>query len=62
MEGDRTLMAWHGKNTESLEEVRFALTPYVERTLHMEVYDKLQTRWGHVLADEFELLRPASGS
>lgn len=59
VEGDRTLMAWHGNDSEELEEVRFALTPYAGRTLHIEVYDESRGRWGHVLADEFVLLHPA---
>jgi arabinofuranosyltransferase len=57
MDGERTLMAWHGNNSEELAEVRFALTPYAGRSLHIEVFDESNGRWGHVLADEFMLLR-----
>lgn len=58
MDGDRTMMVWHGHDSEDLEEVQFALTPYAGRTLHVEVFDEMRGRWGHVLADEFALLRP----
>lgn len=59
MDGERTLMVWHGKNSEKLEELRFALTPYAGRTLHIEVFDVARGGWGHVLADEFMLLHPS---
>lgn len=58
MQGDRTMMVWHGDDSEHLEEVRFALTRYVGRTLHIEVFDEMRGKWGHVLADEFVLLHP----
>jgi hypothetical protein len=61
IEGDRTMMAWHGQNTSKLEEVRFALTPYAGRTVHIEVFDELKGLWGHVLADEFVILHPVTG-
>jgi arabinofuranosyltransferase len=60
MEGDRTMMTWHGDDSENLAEVQFALTPYAGRTLHVEVFDETRGRWGHVLADEFVVLRPAA--
>lgn len=57
MDGDRTLMVWRGDNSEKLTRVRFGLTPYAGRTLRVEVYDESRGMWGHVLADEFELLQ-----
>ena len=60
MEGDRTLISWHGADTSNLEEVQFALTPYAGRTLHVEVFDEWQGSYGHVLADEFVLLHPVA--
>jgi arabinofuranosyltransferase len=58
MDGERTLISWHGDDSNTLREIRFALTPYVGRTLHVEVFDQWRRAWGHVLADEFVLLRP----
>jgi arabinofuranosyltransferase len=58
MEGNRTMLVWHGEDTAKLEQVRFALTPYAGRTLHIEVFDEWKGGWGHVLADEFVLLHP----
>lgn len=60
-EGRRTLMTWHGQESSKLEEVRFALSPYVGRTVQVEVFDESRGRWGHVLADEFVLLDPTTG-
>jgi hypothetical protein len=60
MEGDRTMMVWHGDDSEDLEQVQFALTPYAGRQLHVEVFDDWGGGWGHVLADEFALLRPTA--
>lgn len=60
VDGDRTMIAWHGKDSEDLEEVRFLLTPYVGRTLHVEIFDEARGSWGHVLADEFVLLHPVA--
>jgi arabinofuranosyltransferase len=60
MVGDRPMMTWHGADSETLEEVRFALTPYAGWDVHVEVYDDLLGSWGHVLADEFVLLHPAA--
>jgi arabinofuranosyltransferase len=62
MDGDRTLMVWHGNNSEVLEEVRFGLEPYVGRSLHVEVFDETWGWWGHVLADEFVLLQPQNSA
>ena len=59
MEGTRKLMSWHGADSNELEEVRFDLTPYAGRTLHIEVYDESTKPWGRVLADEFVLMRPS---
>jgi arabinofuranosyltransferase len=56
MEGDRTMMVWRGNDTANLEQVRFALTPYAGRTLHIEVFDDWHGPWGAVLADEFVLM------
>jgi arabinofuranosyltransferase len=58
MHGERTLLTWHGHNSVELEEVRFSLTPFDGRTLHIEVFDEASRAWGHVLADEFVLLHP----
>lgn len=58
VDGERTLISWHGRDSEELEEQRFVLTPYAGRTLHIEVFDEWNGKWGHVLADEFVLLRP----
>ncbi|HVH98734.1 MAG TPA: hypothetical protein VM869_08490 [Enhygromyxa sp.] len=59
MEGNRTLMAWHGRESEELEEIRFALRPFAGRSLHVQVYDESSGPWGHVIADEFVLMHPA---
>jgi hypothetical protein len=58
LEGSRTLLSWHGQNTNKLDEVRFDLTPYAGRTVRIEVFDKSKNVWGRVLADEFALLIP----
>lgn len=49
------IQTWRGKNSESMEEVTFDLSPHAGQKLRIKVFDNSTGGWGHILADNFIL-------
>ncbi|MBI1387851.1 MAG: hypothetical protein GC154_05340 [bacterium] len=60
MDESGVIQTWNGDYQEHLSPVLFDLTPYSGRSLRLEIFDDASGSWGHILADQFMLLRPAS--
>lgn len=55
MEDGIARQVFTGLDSEVLREVRFDLSGYAGRTVWLEVFDRAEHEWGHVLADEIVL-------
>jgi arabinofuranosyltransferase len=57
LEGERVVASFRGFDSEQLGPVLFDLTPFAGKELDLRVADRSTGPWGHILADQFVLMR-----
>lgn len=52
----KVLFSASGKNTETMEKVRWDLSSYSGKTVKIRIVDKASGGWGHINADDFKII------